>query len=97
MEFTITTKNKEIMKTKNCRVKLVEYSTEKIGNLIERIDEVFGNVTNSDVRKIDWATSDDGKAFSDFRTTVSFTYSGTKNEIYRLMNEIKPNPITFLN
>lgn len=85
------------MKTKKCRVDLVAKTLLDLGNLIERIDEVFENVTNSNVRKIDWAASDDGEAFSDFRTSVYFYCTGTKNNVYKLMNQIKPNPITFLN
>jgi hypothetical protein len=83
------------MKTKNCTVKLVEYTSEKIENLIKQIEVVFDNVNNSTIKKIEWPKSDDGEAFYDFRTSVSFTCSGTKNDIYELMNKIKPNPITF--
>lgn len=83
------------MKTKNCTVKLVEYTSEKIENLIKQIEGVFENVSNSTIRKIEWPKSDDGDEFSDFRTSVSFSCSGTKNDIYKLMNDIKPNPIIF--
>ena len=85
------------MKTKNCKVDLVENSIKELGNLIEAIDEQFDNVTNTKIRTVDWRSQKDlvGIDF-DYRCSVFFSAEKSKKQIYETMNSIKANPITFL-
>ena len=80
------------MKTKNCKVDLVENSIKELGNLIERIDEQFDNVTNTEYRRVEWLETKD----TDYRCSVFFSAEKSKKQIYEIMNSIKANPITFL-
>ncbi len=82
------------MKTKNCRVNLVENSIKELGNLIERIDEQFDNVTNTEIREVDWREQQIDEV--DYRCSVFFSAQKSKRQIYEIMNSIKANPITFL-
>ena len=87
------------MKTiKNCKVDLVENSIKDLGNLIEAIDEQFNDVTNTEIRTVDWRSqkSEVGIDF-DYRCSVFFSAQKSKKQIYEIMNNIKSNPITFRN
>ena len=80
------------MKTKNCKVDLVENSIKELGNLIERIDEQFDNVTNTGYRLVEWLETKE----TDYRCSVFFSAQKSKKQIYEIMYSIKANPITFL-
>ena len=80
------------MKTKHCKVDLVENSIKELGNLIEAIDEQFDDVTNTEYRRVEWLESDE----VDYRCSVFFSAEKSKKQIYEIMNSIKANPITFL-
>jgi hypothetical protein len=80
------------VKIKNCRVDLVENSVKELGNLIERIDEQFDNVTNTEYRRVEWLETKE----KDYRCSVFFSAEKSKRQIYEIMNSIKANPITFL-
>ena len=82
------------MKTKNCKVDLVENSIKELGNLIEAIDEQFDNVTNTEIREVDWSGNENIDV--DYRCSVLFSAEKSKKQIYEIMNSIKANPITFL-
>lgn len=82
------------MKTKNCRVDLVSDSIKELGNLIERIDEQFVYVTNTEIRTVDWSGNENIDV--DYRCSVFFSAEKSKKQIYEIMNKIKANPITFL-
>ena len=82
------------MKTKNCRVNLVVDSIKELNNLIERIDEQFDNVTNTEIRTVDWREQQIDEV--DYRCSVFFSAQKSKKQIYEIMNSIKANPITFL-
>ena len=90
-------KDLSFMKTKYCKVDLVADSVKQLGNLIEAIDEQFDNVTNTEIRTVDWRSQKDlvGIDF-DYRCSVFFSAQKTKEQIYKIMNTIKANPITFL-
>ena len=87
-------KDLSFMKTKNCKVDLVENSIKELGNLIEAIDEQFDNVTNTEIRTVDWSGNENIDV--DYRCSVFFSTQKTKEQIYKIMNTIKANPITFL-
>jgi len=78
------------MKLKSCKVDLVANTVKQLGNWIEAIDEQFDNVTNSSIREVNFS---DGL---DYRCSVYFSAEKSKTEIYKIMNTIKANPITFL-
>jgi len=82
------------MKTKNCKVDLVADSIKQLGNWIEAIDEQFDNVTNTEIRTVDWSGNENIDV--DFRCSVFFSAKKSKKQIYEIMNKIKANPITFL-
>lgn len=82
------------MKRKNCRVDLVATTVKELGNLIERIEKQFDNVTNTEIREVDWSGSENIDV--DFRCSVFFSAEKSKKQIYETMNNIKANPITFL-
>lgn len=85
------------MKTYHCKVNLVENSIKELGNLIEAIDEQFLEVTNTEYKEVDWRGQEGIGIDFDYRCSVFFSAQKTKKEIYRLMNNIKANPIKFLN
>lgn len=85
------------MKTYHCKIDLVENSIKELGNLIEAIDEQFNDVANSEYREVDWRGQEGIGIDFDYRCSVFFSAQKTKKEIYRLMNNIKANPIKFLN
>lgn len=82
------------MKTKHCKVDLVADSMKQLGNWIEAIDEQFDNVTNTEIRTVDWSGNENIDV--DFRCSVFFSAKKSKKQIYEIMNKIKANPITFL-
>ena len=82
------------MKTKNCRVNLAVDSIKELNNLIERIDEQFDNVTNTEIRTVDWSGNENIDV--DFRCRIYFTSIESKIKIYKKMNQIKANPIKFI-
>ena len=82
------------MKTKNCKVDLVADSMKQLGNWIEAIDEQFDNVINTEIRIVDWSGNENIDV--DYRCSVFFSAQKTKEQIYKIMNTIKANPITFL-
>ena len=82
------------MKTKYCKVDLVADSMKQLGNWIEAIDEQFDNVTNTEIRTVDWSGNENIDV--DYRCSVFFSAKKTKKQIYEIMNSIKANPITFL-
>ena len=84
------------MKTKNCKVDLVADSMKQLGNWIEAIDEQFDNVTNTEIRTVDWTSQKEVGVAFDYRCSVFFSTQKTKEYIYKIMNTIKANPITFL-
>lgn len=84
------------MKTKNCKVDLVADSMKQLGNWIEAIDEQFDNVTNTKIRTIDWSSQKEVGVDFDYRCSVFFSAQKSKQQIYKIMNTIKANPITFL-
>lgn len=87
-------KDLSFMKTKYCKVDLVADSMKQLGNLIEAIDEQFDNVTNTEIRTVDWSGNENIDV--DYRCSVFFSAQKTKEQIYKIMNTIKANPITFL-
>ena len=87
-------KDLSFMKTKYCKVDLVADSVKQLGNLIEAIDEQFDNVTNTEIRTVDWREQQIDEV--DYRCSVFFSAQKTKEQIYKIMNTIKANPITFL-
>ena len=87
-------KDLSFMKTKYCKVDLVADSVKQLGNLIEAIDEQFDNVTNTEIRTVDWSGNENIDV--DYRCSVFFSAQKTKEQIYKIMNTIKANPITFL-
>jgi len=82
------------MKTKHCKVNLIADSTKQLGNWIEAINEQFDNVTNTEIRTVDWSGNESIDV--DYRCSVFFSAQKTKEQIYKIMNTIKANPITFL-
>ena len=84
------------MKTKNCKVDLVADSIKQLGNWIEAIDEQFDNVTNTEIRTVDWTSQKEVGVDFDYRCSVFFSAQKTKKQIYEVINSIKANPITFL-
>ena len=82
------------MKTKYCKVDLVADSMKQLGNWIEAIDEQFDNVTNTEIRTVDWREQQIDEI--DYRCSVLFSAQKSKKQIYEIMNSIKANPITFL-
>ena len=82
------------MKNKLCEVLLVSEDINDLNNWLLKIEKVFNDVNGSNFRECYFDI--DGLKVKDYRIKVQFRYSGTKNEIYKLMNEIKANPITFL-
>lgn len=84
------------MKTKHCKVDLVENSIKELGNLIEAIDEQFDDVTNTEIRTVDWTSQKEVGIDFDYRCSVFFSAQKSKKQIYEIMNSIKANPITFL-
>ena len=82
------------MKTKNCKVDLVENSIKELGNWIEAIDEQFDNVTNTEIRTVDWSGNENIDV--DFRCSVFFSAQKSKKQIYKIMNPIKTKQLTFL-
>lgn len=82
------------MKTKHCKVDLVADSVKQLNSWIEAIDEQFDNVTNTEIRTVDWREQQIDEI--DYRCSVFFSAEKSKIEIYKIMNSIKANPITFL-
>ena len=82
------------MKIKNCKVDLVADSLKQLGNWIEAIDKQFDNVTNTEIRTVDWREQQIDEI--DYRCSVFFSAQKSKKQIYEIMNSIKANPITFL-
>lgn len=82
------------MKIEDCKVDLVADSMKQLSNLIEAINEQFDNVTNTEIRTIDWREQQIDEI--DYRCSVFFSAEKSKIEIYKIMNSIKANPITFL-
>ena len=94
MNFYLTVNNFNLMKTKHCKVDLVADSIKQLGNWIEAIDEQFDNVTNTEIRTVDWTSQKE--VGIDYRCSVFFSAEKSKKQIYEIMNSIKANPITFL-
>lgn len=89
-------KDLSFMKTKHCKVDLVADSIKQLGNWIEAIDEQFDNVTNTEIRTVDWRSQKEVGVDFDYRCSVFFSAQKSKKQIYEIMNSIKANPITFL-
>ncbi len=89
-------KDLSFMKTKNCKVDLVADSIKQLGNWIEAIDEQFDDVTNTEIRTVDWTSQKEVGIDFDYRCSVFFSAQKSKKQIYEIMNSIKANPITFL-
>ena len=87
-------KDLSFMKTKHCKVDLVADSIKQLGNWIEAIDEQFDDVTNTEIRTVDWSGNENIDV--DYRCSVFFSAEKSKKQIYEIMNSIKANPITFL-
>ena len=64
-----------------------------INNVVNKIKNTFNNVSYEKIKEIDWS-GNEGLDI-DFRTTLYFYSTDSKNEIYNKMNVIKPNPIKF--
>lgn len=80
------------MKNKKCKVTLVSEDINKVKNWIEKINQTFEFVQNSDIRKVSF----ESEKIIDYRSDVYFESKESKNNIYIAMNQIKANPITFL-
>lgn len=83
------------MKNKLCEVNLVSENIKELNDWVLKIENTFDDVSGSNFRECNFGI--DGLKVKDFRIKIQFRYSGTKNEIYKLMNQIKANHIKFLN
>ena len=81
------------MKIKYCDVLLVEKVPSKMLEIIEKIENTFENVYRMNFRE----TFSKDKTEKDLRINIRFESTESRNEIYKKMNLIKPNPIKFLN
>jgi len=79
---------------KRCKVLLVSEDINELNDWIEKIEDVFINIYKYNFRECIFGI--DGLKVVDFRVDVEFESEGTKNEIYKKMNEIKSNPIKFI-
>ncbi len=79
------------MKTKRCSVYLVENSIDELIDIINKIKNNFNNVHYEKIKEIDWSGNEGIDI--DFRTTLYFYSTDSKNKIYTKMNDIKANPI----
>lgn len=80
------------MKRKYCDVLIVEKVPSKMLEIIEKIEDTFENVYRMNFRE----TFNEDQTEKDFRINIRFESNESKNEIYKKMNLIKPNPINFL-
>ena len=80
------------MKIKYCDVLLVEKVPSKMLEIIEKIENTFENVYRMNFRE----TFSEDKTEKDLRINIRFESTESRNEIYKKMNLIKPNPIKFL-
>lgn len=85
--------NKKNMKTKICSVYLVENDINELIDIINKIKNTFNNVSYKKIKEVDWSGNE--KLDIDFRTTVYFYSTKSKNNIYNKMNDIKSNHIKF--
>ena len=76
---------------KRCSVYLVEDSIDELIDIINKIKNNFNNVSYEKIKEVDWSGNE--KIDIDFRTTVYFYSTESKNNIYNKMNDIKSNPI----
>jgi len=81
------------MKTlKNCAVKLISENRNEVKKWLKQIEETFGSIYHTEIKKVCFESEN----ITDYRTTVYFDSTESKNEIYKKMNQIKANPIKFL-
>lgn len=78
-------------KLKNCAVKLVSENKKDVLKWLKQIKKEFGEIHNTDIKKCCF----DSENITDYRTTVYFDSTETKEQIYLRMNKIKANPIHF--
>lgn len=81
------------MKTKICEVLLVAQSKKELNNWIDKIKDKFDKVSLKNFRKCFFEEEN----ISDYRVNVQFQSTDSINSIYKEMNNIKSNPIKFLN
>ena len=80
------------MKYKECKIHLVSESLIQLQYWIERYKNTnFEKVENTDIRECTFLELD----ITDYRSTLTFFSKMSKNDIYKISNSIKANPINF--
>lgn len=80
------------MKTKLCEVVLISENINQLTDWIEKIEDAFCNIYKYNFRECFF----ESEKITDYRINIQFESSETKNNIYIKMNQIKANPIKFL-
>ena len=82
------------MKYKKCEILLVSESLIQLKYWIEKYkNTIFENVENTDIKECFFIELD----IIDYRSTMTFFSKMSKNDIYKISNNIKANPIKFKN
>lgn len=83
-------------KIKKCSVSLVSENRQEIEKWIQEIkgeNIFFKQVESTEIRECLFESLN----ITDYRSNVTFVSKASKNNIYWAMNQIKSNPIQFLN